>query len=330
MYRNLKLNSITLILILFIFIFNNLSFAFILPETPDGKIGKNYQLYGFLATGKGITRGNFETSIFYNIGLRSNLGFDLLDYGLFYNIFSSSMGITADIKYFIFKNDNFSSCFDFSISKPFSDDLIIKTGAAINIELNFFLELIISSYFIYSFDKIQIQKEIIFPYSNSFYFYTGLEFIPPFLIDNTITLGCGYLYLPENLNENQKFYNQLYINIFTRYAFFEPKIEKKQIYNDNIIKDKRMDNIINENILIAKELIKRKEYKKAILLLSDLLYLYPDNFTLNYLIADCYYNMKNKIKAFIYYKKASEINTVDIKLKDFLKNLEMEIKNEKK
>jgi tetratricopeptide (TPR) repeat protein len=323
MHRIKNLNP--LIIILFITIFNNLSFALLLPDTPDGKIGKNYQLYGFLATGKGISNKNFESDFFYNIGLRSNLGLDLLDFGLFYNIFSSLMGISADVKYGFIKSDDFSSCLNLSISKPFSDNWIIKTGVALNAKFIFLSELIFSTYLIYSFHEMQID-EISVPSYYSLYFYTGIEFQPPFLIDSTITLGCGYLYLPETPENNQNFFNNFYLNVFTRYAFNQPEIEKIDVSVNNIIKDKKQDEIINENIMIAKELIKIKEYKKAILILSDALYYYPDNFTLNLLLADCYHQAGDKIKAFIYYKKASEINTIDLKLKDFIKNLEQEIK----
>ncbi len=319
------------ILILFIFSFYKFSFALILPETPDGKTGKNYQLYGFFTAGSGISEKdiNFSTN-YYIFGLRSNLGTDYFDFGIFYNIFSSFMGLSTDIKYSLTRSKNFSFALDLSLSKPFMDGFLIKTGTAINLTILSPFELIFSSFYIYSFTELKTKYDISFPHGYSIYFYSGIGFQPPFLIDNTFTLGCGYLYMPDNLNDRQKFFNQVYVNFFIRYAFNEPKITRKSLSVNNIIKDKKQEDIMNENILTAKDLIKIKEYKKAILILSETLYFYPDDFTLNYLLGNCYYQTGDKIKAFIYYKKSYEINTIDLKLKDFLKELETEIKNEKK
>ncbi len=317
--------------IFFIFFINTLSFALLLPETPDGKTGKNYQLYGVANISAGISKRISDHYIIYNaLGLRSNLGTDYFDFGVFFNNFSPYPGLSAGIKYGFIQNKNLSCAIDFSFSKPFTDSFILKTGAACNLTLLPIFDIIFSSYYIYSFSETKPVDEMAFPKSYEIFLYTGIEFIPPFLIDNTITLGCGYLYLPENLPDNQKIFNQFYINLFTRYALNEPRVEKKSLSSsNNIKKDEKQEKNINENILIAKELIKIKEYKKAILLLSDALYFYPDNFILNYLLADCYYNTGDKIKAYIYYKKASKINAVDHKLKDFLINLETEIKHEK-
>lgn len=329
MQRNFRLKL--LFLFFYVFFIYTLSLAILLPETPDGKIGKNYQLYAFVSTGFGITKKNFDYATnYYVFGLRSNLGTDSFDFGIFFD-YSVFTGLSADIKYGLIKDKNFSCAIDFSLSKPFIDGFLIKTGSAFNLAILPSFELVVSSYYIYSFYELQTMNETSFPHGYSIYFYGGIGFQPPFLIDNTITLGCGYLYLPDNLSDNQKFFNQIYLNIFIRHAFNEPKVEKKSLISSNdIVKNEKEEKNINENILIAKELIKIKEYKKAILVLGDALYFYPDNFTLNYLLADCYYNTGDKIKASIYYKKASAINTIDLKLKEVLNSLEMEIKNEKK
>lgn len=313
-----------------IFIYNS-SLALLLPETPDGKTGKNYQLYGFISAGTGISKIFSEPVIYYNLGVRSNLGSDLFDFGIFFNTFTPFAGLSLDIKYGLIQNKNLSCAFDFSFSKPFVDSFILKTGAAFNLIPFSIFEFVFSSYYIYSFSETQKINEMSFPEGYGIYFYTGIEFTPPFLIDNTITLGCGYLYLPDNLPDSRKFFNQLYINIFTRHALNEPKTENKAfISSNNIKKDEKEEKIINENLIIAKELIKIKEYKKAILVLGDVLYFYPDNFTLNLLLAECYYKTDDKLKAYIYYNKASKINTIDLKLKDFIIELEQELKSEKK
>ena len=314
------------ILIFLILILNNSSFAVFLPETPDGKIGKNYQTYSFLSTGIGITKKNFDYGVsYYNLGIRSNLGSDWFDFGIFYNLFFYFMGISADIKYGPVQTKNFSCAFDFSFSKPFKDGWITKSGAAVNLGFLYPFEFILSSYLIYSQNEMTSNTVVSFPEGYSMYFYGGIEFYPPFIIDSTITLGCGYLHTPQELSDAQKFFNQFYINIFARYALFEPKIEKKSMTVNNIIINEQEKDNINKYILMAKELIKLNELNKAILILSDALCYYPDNYMLNYLIADCYYKAKEKKKAYIYFKKASEINSIDFSLKKILTNLEMEI-----
>ncbi|MBP7791632.1 MAG: hypothetical protein KA120_01035 [Candidatus Goldbacteria bacterium] len=326
---NVKLLS----LIFFVFIFwgNKQSFALILPETPDGRIGKNYQLYGFLSAGFGTAEKFLDHSTdYYVCGLRSNLGTDFFDFGIFYD-YSDFPGLSADVKYGFIRNNNFSCAIDLSLSKPFMDGFLAKTGAAFNLNILRPLDLVLSSYYVYSFSELQTENEIFFPRGYSVYFYGGFEFHPPFLADNTINFGCGYLYIPDSLPDSRNFFNRLYINIFARYALNEPKFEKKSLISSaNIKKDENEEKNINESILLAKELIKIKNYKKAILVLSDTLYYYPDSFMLNLLIADCYYNMGDRKKSYIYYKKASEINAIDLKLKDVINNIEMEIKHEQK
>lgn len=327
-YRELKINY-KLKFYIFIFLFlilSNTSFAIFLPEAPDGKIGKNYQTYSFFSTGMGLTKKIFDYGVsFYNLGIRSNLGLEWFDFGVFYNLFFYFMGISADIKYGPVQTKNFSCAFDFSFSIPFKDGWIIKSGPAVNLGFLYPFEFILSSYIIYSQNEMTTNNEVYFPKGYSMYFYSGIEFYPPFIIDSTITLGCGYLHIPQELTDAQKFFNQFYINIFARYALNEPKVEKKSTTVNNIIINEQEKDNINKYILIAKELIKLNEFNKAISILSDALCYYPDNYMLNYLIADSYYKTKEKKKAYIYFKKASEINSIDFSLKEILNNLEKEI-----
>jgi len=228
MQKNLVLKL--LFLFVFVFFLYKSSSALLLPETPDGKIGKNYQLYGCFSSGLGISKGNFELSFFNNFGLRSNLGLDSIDFGLFYNTFATFMGLTTNFKYGFIRNQNLSSALDLSFSKPFTEGFLIKSGLAFNFTPFPFFEFIISSYYIYSFNEMHATENIVIPSGYGLYFFSGIEFIPPFAIDNTIALGCGYLYLPDNIPDSQRFFNQFYINMFVRYALNEPRVEKKAIF----------------------------------------------------------------------------------------------------
>lgn len=314
------------------------AFCVVLPFLPSGRLGKSYENYGMLIPmAMSITRENgYEHSPqVYGIGMRSNLGLDLFDFGLLFEFASSGesgngiMAVSADIKYGIIRSDTGLLSIDAGCSKALTDTWIFRLGPAFNVPVfNGAFDIVLSVFYQYNLKDCRSVLSTyniheFFPEGNSFYYYIGAE-IPGVMPDTAICAGLGYLQIPIKTLPEEQAYAQLYLQ-FTGKFGLNPR-------RDGIISRKTAE--VFEPVGVepvevfagrARKYMGSGLYMKALEELALGLNAYPDEYLLNILTGNCYYKLGEKMKAYIYYRKALITNPYDSATVEFVKKLSREL-----
>jgi hypothetical protein len=308
------------------------AYCVIIPPLPSGRLGKDYQTYGFLpvAIGIGSRPASGYTAQGEMLALRSNFGSDKFDFGLGIDLSTPFFAVTADIKYGVLQAENAMVSADLAATKPFPDSFILKIGPALNLSpFNNKFDFVFAAFYQYNFRSLTGRSSysvtVTFPAGSSYYFYSGIE-LPIAVPDSVYYLGLGYLYAPGA----QQAFNGMYLQSGIKYPFGLQKNAKKPAAKTeiNVLAPEGMESAVScaER---AKGMMKTGQYALAEAALVEGLSYFPDDYLLNSLMGNCFYRTGEKKKAYFYYKKASNINPDDIALQDFLKQLYMELKNEK-
>jgi tetratricopeptide (TPR) repeat protein len=261
-----------------------------------------------------------------NLGYRFRIQATNFEFGL---DLQDMLSFSADLKYGIFPDPKKSP-----VLLALDAALFITSyksygiGGAVGPNLNFILvdqwalDLVLAAYYQYydykdsSFYSSSYQ---IPPPSNALYFYAGIEFLS--LNNSVVSLGAGYIYF---INSSYAF-DPVTFGLSVKYAAFKqekPSEASKQAITQDVEPD--------FYIKTARKFIKLNQYRSAADVLAKGLDKYPDDYFLNNLMGLCCYKSGDLRLAYIYYKKALDLNPGDAALGKRLKKIESELTNEKK
>lgn len=338
-------NKKTLFIVFLLFI-TSPAFCCILPLVPSGRLGKSYEYYGmFIPMAMGVTEAgeNYDRIQSYGFGMRSNFGLQSLDFGALAEIFlpgrSGSFivyGFSADVKYGPVQTEDFLFSIDAGFSKAFPDTWIIRAGPAVNIPVfNGAFDLVLSAFYQYNTNRLEdapgtgySYDRVVFPAGSSFYYYAGVE-IRGAMPDSSICTGIGYLQIPAAALPEEKVLSQVFVQFTGKFGLNPKKREFDPDAPGPVLPAEDGAADAASFATRARALLKSGQNAGAVAVLSEGLSAFPDDYLLNNLIANCFYKMKEKKKAYIYYRKALSINPADDTLREFTEKLAVELKNEK-